>query len=212
MTLSFKQDVGHCSMVCELLLVNWLYHIFQCIMVEKKISSNCNSQMFLKSVVLINTTLSGKLKKLAQTPKVSYWPIGHFWENSRHSNIDIPIVSYWLIRHFWETCHIVLSDTFGKYICIYQKGIFSYICTSYYNVNAMTLKLLHWKIRTSSLELKNNPKLGLRPRGQSCRAEWTKLTQGPELSVSEWTMLTQGPELSVFAISGFLVPYFWWNV
>ena len=120
--------------------------------------------MFLKSVVLINTTLSGKLKKLAQTPKVSYWSIRHFWENPKHSNIDIPKVSYWSIRHFWETYHIVLSDTFGKYIYIYQKGIFSYICTSYYNVNAMTLKLLHWKIRTSSLELKNNPKLGLRPR------------------------------------------------
>ena len=95
---------------------------------------------------------------------MSYWSIRHFWENPKHSNIDIPKVSYWSIRHFWETYHIVLSDTFGKYICIYQKGIFSYICTSYYNVNAMTLKLLHWKIRTSSLELKNNPKLGLRPR------------------------------------------------
>ena len=57
---------------------------------------------------------------------------------------------------------IELYGTSGMYI--YQKGIFSYICTSYYNVNAMTLKLLHWKIRTSSLELKNNPKLGLRPR------------------------------------------------
>ena len=123
-------------MVCEVLLVNRLYHIFQCIMFEKN-SSNCNSQICFS--------------------KVSYWSIRHFWENY----IDIPKVSYWSIRHFWETNHIVQSDTFRKYI--HQKGIFSYICTHYWNVNAMTLKLLHWKIRTFSLELKNNPKPGLRP-------------------------------------------------
>ena len=143
--------------------------------------------IFPKSVVLINTTLLGFELVSWIFPKVSYWSIrhfwetfdcynltkfffNHFWENPKHSNIDIPKVSYWSIRHFWETYHIVLSDTFGKYI--YQKGIFSYICTSYYNVNAMTLKLLHWKIRTSSLELKNNPKLGLRPRIGLFQLSW----------------------------------------
>ena len=150
----------HSSMVREVLLVNWLYHIFQC-----KLS--LNTRNWLKHVTLFNVTCLRKILSKCSSqinfPNMWHWSMSHVWE-----------------KYIWisQTCDIEQCHMFGKFIWllhfdeIFLKHVLTHICTHYWNVNPMTLKMLHWKIHTSSLELKNNPKLGLRPRVGLFQLSW----------------------------------------
>ena len=140
------------SMVREVLVVKLLYHIFQSNMFEKNLVKLYQSIIFPKHVELNNSTwlrkISWNCSSQVYFPTMWYWTIPHGWQNMWN----------WTIPHVWQNVTYL-----SKFLLFYRNNI-PHICTHYWNVNPMTLKMLHWKIHTSSLELKNNPKLGLRPR------------------------------------------------
>ena len=59
----------------------------------------------------------------------------------------LPNMWNWTIPHVWRN----FSGFTGKNSMVRLN-----ICTHYWNVNPMTLKMLHWKIHTSSLEFKQS--------------------------------------------------------
>ena len=65
----YKVINAHSSMVREVLLVNWLYHIFQC-----KLSlntKNCNVTCLRK--------ISSKCSSQINFPNMWHWSMSHFW-------------------------------------------------------------------------------------------------------------------------------------
>ena len=149
-------------MVHEVLLVNWLYHIFQC-----KLS--LNTRNWLKHVTLFNVTCLRKILSKCSSqinfPNMWHWSMSHVWE----MYMNFPNMWHWTMSHVWE---VYLTVTFWR---DFSQTCLTHICTHYWNVNPMTLKMLHWKIHTSSLELKNNPKLGLRPRVGLLQLSWVSM-------------------------------------
>ena len=71
------------------------------------------------------------------SPNMWYWSIPHVSQN----------IWNWTIPHVWRN----FSCFTGK-----KSMVRLNICTHYWNVNPMTLKMLHWKIHTSSLEFKQS--------------------------------------------------------
>ena len=91
-------------MVREVLLVNWLYHIFQC-----KLS--LNTRNWLKHVTLFNVTclrkISSKCSSQINFPNMWHWSMSHVWE----IYMNFPNMWHWTMSHVWE---VYLTATFWR--------------------------------------------------------------------------------------------------
>ena len=94
----------HSSMVHEVLLVNWLYHIFQC-----KLS--LNTRNWLKHVTLFNVTCLRKILSKCSSqinfPNMWHWSMSHVWE----MYMNFPNMWHWTMSHVWE---VYLTATFWQ--------------------------------------------------------------------------------------------------
>ena len=105
------------SMVRELLLVNWMYHIFQC-----KLS--LNKRNWFKHVTLFNVTCLRKILSKCSSqinfPNMWHWSMSHVWE----IYMNFPNMWHWTMSHVWE---VYLIATFCQHFS--QTCFNSYLYT-----------------------------------------------------------------------------------